>query len=150
VPRLRLVAHARSLAPDEDLAAALSDPAYDPAGAVLLPSSSDGADDGAAVADGTPAGEAVINGETPERIAIRVRAERSGFVVLADAYAPGWRAALDGRPVPVLRADGLFRAVAVSAGPHVLEMAYRPESVTAGLLMGACGLLVAGAWGLCA
>lgn len=150
VPRLRLVAHARALAPGEDLAAALSDPAYDPKGCVLLPSPSDGAAEGAAVGDGAPAGEVVITEETPERIAIGARAERSGYVVLADAYAPGWRAALDGRPVPVLRADGLFRAVAVSEGSHVLEMAYRPESVTAGLLMGACGLLVALAWGLCA
>jgi len=147
VPRLRLVAHARSLTPGEDLAAALSDPAYDPAGAVLLASMSDGAD-GGADGDGAPAGEAAITEETPERIKIRVRAERSGFVVLADAYAPGWSALLDGRPVPVLRADGLFRAVAVSKGEHALEMAYRPASVTVGLLMGACGLLVAGAWGL--
>src|SRR5262245_31796805 len=111
VPRLRLVAHARSLDPGEDLATALSDPAYDPAGAVLLPGPSDGAD-GDANVDGAPAGEATITEETPERIKIDVRARRPGFVVLADAYAPGWRATLDARPVPILRADGLFRAVA--------------------------------------
>ena len=81
---------------------------------------------------------------------MRVRASRPGYVVLADAFAPGWRAMLDGHAVTVLRADGLFRAVAVPPGEHALEMVYAPTSVTAGLLLGACGLLVAGGWGLVA
>jgi hypothetical protein len=152
VPRLRFAAHVRRLPPGGDLAAALSDPGYDPRVAVLLedpPSAAEGDRDGAAWA-AAGAEEAIIVDESPERIEMRVRAPRPGYVVLADAFAPGWRATLDGRAVTVLRADGLFRAVAVPPGEHALEMIYAPASVTAGLLLGACGLLVAGGWGVAA
>ena len=151
VPRARFVAHVRRLAPGGDLAAALSDPGYDPRAAVLLedpPAAAEGERDGPAGTAG--AEDAIIVDETPERIAMRVRASRPGYVVLADAFAPGWRATLDGRAVTVLRADGLFRAVAVPPGEHALEMVYAPASVPAGLLLGACGVLVAGLWGIAA
>jgi len=151
VPRLRFVAKARRLGPGSDLAAGLSDPGYDPRSAVLLedpPAAADGERDGSSGTAG--AGEAIVVEETPERIVMRVRALRPGYGVLADAYAPGWGATLDGRPVPMLRADGLFRAVAVPPGEHDLEMEYRPASVTAGLLLGTCGLLVTVAWGIAA
>jgi hypothetical protein len=143
VPRLRFVARARSLRRDADLAAALSDPAYDPESTVLIEDET--GETPADVDEGggarAPGGEAVITAETPERIRMRVRASEPGYAVLADAYAPGWRATLDARPVPILRADGLFRAVALPAGDHTVEMEYRPAAVVTGLLLGALGLL---------
>ena len=151
VPRLRFVGRARPLVRGADLAAALSDPAYDPGRAVLLeePSEASLADGDH---DGTAAGgaEAVILQETPERIALRVRAPGAGYAVLADAYAPGWRATLDTRPVPILRADGLFRAVALPPGVHIVEMEYRPLSVVAGLLLSALGVLIVASCGAAA
>ncbi len=153
VPRLRFVTHARRFVADGDPAAALSDPGYDPGREVLL-------DDppASARADRPPRhepeaageGEATLVEESPERLSVRVRASRPGFVVLADAYAPGWRATLDGRSVPVLRADGLFRAIEAPPGEHVVAMIYRPASVTLGLLLGGLGLLVSGAFGIAA
>jgi membrane protein YfhO len=151
VPRLRWVTRARRLDPGGDLATALSDPGYDPATSVLL-------DDGASSAvmdhasdDGLEAqgnDEAVVVQESPERISMRVEPRERGFLVLADSYAPGWQATLDGRPVPILRADGLFRAVAVPAGGHSVEMTYRPSSVVTGMWLGALGALLTAAFGL--
>ena len=148
VPRLRFVSHARQPAPGRDLAAGLSDPGYDPRVAVLLEETPAVAEAERGGSEGAgDAGEAIIVAETPERVAMRVRALRPGYVVLDDAYAPGWRARLDESPVPVRRADGLFRAVAVPPGEHTVEMVYRPASVVAGLLVGACGFLLTCAWG---
>ena len=151
VPRLRFVARARPLHRDADLAAALSDPAYDPGGAVLLDDAAggalaDGDEGGVSAADG----EAVITQETPERITMRVSTTGPGYAVLADAYAPGWRATLDDRPVPILRADGLFRAVALPAGEHTVEMEYRPADVVAGLGLGLLGVLLVTVYGIAA
>jgi hypothetical protein len=147
VPRVRLVGIARPLPADRNLADVLSDPGYDPHREVLIEGLPAGV--GGALPSGD-AGEAEVVEETPERLVIAVRAPARGFVVVADAYAPGWRAILDGRVVPILRADGLFRAVAVTAGEHALEMVYRPVEVPAGFAASLAGLLVAAAWGMTA
>jgi hypothetical protein len=144
VPRVRLVGSVRPLPAGRDLADILSDPGYDPQREALIegvPASAAGPGHSAT------AGEAVLVEETPERVVIGVRAPAGGYVVLADAYAPGWRALLDGRAVPILRADGLFRGVAVPAGAHSLEMVYRPREVAAGFAASLAGLLLAAAWG---
>jgi len=151
VPRLRIVARARPLHRDADLAAALSDPAYDPGRAVLLEDAAGGAPADDDEAGGTAAGgEAAITQETPERITMRLSTTGPGYAVLADAYAPGWRATLDDRPVPILRADGLFRAVALPAGEHTVVMEYRPADVVAGLVLGFVGVLLVTLYGVAA
>ncbi|HET9300504.1 MAG TPA: hypothetical protein VFO11_11215, partial [Candidatus Polarisedimenticolaceae bacterium] len=59
------------------------------------------------------------------RLRIEVRGE-GGYLVVADSFVPGWSAAEDGRPVPILRADYAFRAVPVSPGAHEVVMRYSP------------------------
>ncbi|HET7295096.1 MAG TPA: YfhO family protein, partial [Vicinamibacteria bacterium] len=81
---------------------------------------------------------------------VRVEAESSagGYLVLVDAWDPGWRASVDGVPAPVRRANAGFRAVEVGQGRHVVEMHYRPASVPIGFAV-SCAALLAGAvaWG---
>jgi len=62
----------------------------------------------------------------PGRIEITVEAPAPGVVVLHDIYYPGWTATIDDVPVPVLRADVLFRAVEVSSGPHRVVFKFDP------------------------
>jgi hypothetical protein len=79
-----------------------------------------------------------------DRVQIEADLSGAGYVVLVDAFDPGWKASLDGRPVPVLRANLAFRAVRVPAGRHRLTMAYRPVGVWVGLgisLTSALGLV---------
>lgn len=64
----------------------------------------------------------------PERVAAQVSSDAAGILVLADLYYPGWRAETDGRPARLMRADGLFRAVALPAGSHTVVFRYRPVS----------------------
>jgi hypothetical protein len=77
-------------------------------------------------------GRVAIEAESPEHLVLRTRGRRPGVVVLSDVIYPGWEARLDGDPVPLLRANLLFRAVAVPAGEHVVEMRYRPASLFRG------------------
>jgi len=66
-------------------------------------------------------------------LAATVVAPRDGLAVVLDPFYPGWRATLDGRAVPVLRADYAFQAVAVPAGRHRLRLDYRNPLVAAGV-----------------
>ncbi|PYQ39054.1 MAG: hypothetical protein DMF77_22605 [Acidobacteria bacterium] len=58
-----------------------------------------------------------------------------GYVVLVDAFDPGWRATVDGTPAALLRANVAFQAVALPAGPHRVEVVYRPRSVLWGAVI---------------
>lgn len=49
-----------------------------------------------------------------------------GHVVLNDVWHPWWFADVGGVPAPVLKANVLFRAVAVPAGRHTVTFRFRP------------------------
>jgi hypothetical protein len=116
---------------------ALVDPSFDPRREVVL-------DHGTARAPSPAfAGSARIVAERADRVRIEADLGRDGFVVLADGYDPGWRAGVDGRDVPLLRANYAFRAVAVPAGRHVVELLYRPRAVLLGLALSAVSLVTA-------
>jgi uncharacterized membrane protein YfhO len=59
-------------------------------------------------------------------LAVRTDGAEAGLLVLRERWTPGWRARVDGRPVSVLRVDGLLRGVEVPAGETMVEMTYRP------------------------
>ena len=76
-------------------------------------------------------------------ITVRYRAETPGLLVVADAYERGWRAAIDGAPAQVIRANGAFLAVAITgAGDHLVEFSYRPPSWGWSVAAAAVGLLI--------
>jgi len=83
--------------------------------------------------------------DEPEHLTIVANMSGAGLVVLADAWFPGWDAWVDGRPVPILRAQYAFRAVAVPDGRHTIEFRYRPRSFWFGVALaaGAAALAVA-------
>ena len=88
-----------------------------------------------------------VVGYSPERVTLMVTATTPGYVLLADAWYPGWQAEVDGQPVPLYRADLLFRAVALDAGQHEVVFLFRPLSVRVGAwisLAGGLGLI--GLW----
>jgi uncharacterized membrane protein YfhO len=58
-----------------------------------------------------------------------------------DNYYPEWRAAVDGEPAPVVRANLAFRAVPVPAGDHVVMMHFEPRALRAGVLVSVTLLL---------
>jgi hypothetical protein len=59
-------------------------------------------------------------------IEIEAEGASAGYLVLNDPYHPWWRASVDGAEAPILRANVLFRAVAVPAGRHTVRFKFRP------------------------
>jgi hypothetical protein len=80
---------------------------------------------------------------------ISVRAESAGWLVLTDAWYPGWEATVNGRPVAVEPANYAYRAVRVEAGEQNVSMQFRPSTWVWGRLISlvsvALGLLGLGA-----
>ena len=81
----------------------------------------------------------------PEHVTLSVQAQTDGYVLLADAWYPGWVARVDGVETPIQRGDYIFRAVRVSAGVHQIEMEYRPTSLYIGVAIGLGALIILGA-----
>lgn len=73
-------------------------------------------------------GSAAIVEDKRNRVVIDIDNEREGLLVLSDNFYPGWRAAIDGAPTPILRANHTMRAVNVPAGRHVVSFAFMPAT----------------------
>jgi hypothetical protein len=68
----------------------------------------------------------------PNRVEVRVKLGAGGFLVLTDPWFPGWSCTVDGQPQPLYRANFLFRAVEVPAGPHEVSFRFAPASFRLG------------------
>ncbi len=84
--------------------------------------------------DGDDCAEIVHDGmvtsleERPNRILASTSSNRPGWLLLADTWYPGWIARVDDQPVPIFPANGVFRAIQVDEGDHLVEFIYRPAS----------------------
>jgi hypothetical protein len=128
LPRAYAVAGVR-VAEGIDGLMTLVDPSFDPRREVLLTRGT------AKAAPPDFRAEVRIVEERADRLRLEAELSADGHVVLVDGHDPGWKARVDGRPAPLLRANVAFRAVAVPAGRHAVEMVYRPAAALAGLVV---------------
>ncbi len=141
-PRPFFVHRAVRTEDDEAALALMRDEAFDPAETVVL-----AAGEGALLAT-EPAGARdqpsirVLRDE-PETVVVEVESDAPGYLVLSDAWLPGWLASVDGEPAVLQRADVLFRAVALEAGRHRVAFTYRPASVLLGRWISILGVTIA-------
>jgi hypothetical protein len=126
LPRAYAVLGARVAADLESAREVLLSPDFDPSREVVL------------VGGGTPVagashetGSVAWRVDEPEAIDLEVDLPTTGYLVLTDAYTPGWVATVDGKQASLLRANGVFRAVSVPAGTHEVRLRYAPRVVYA-------------------
>jgi hypothetical protein len=81
----------------------------------------------------------------PERVVLSAEVRADAYLILADAWFPGWIARVDGVEVPLRRADLIFRAVRVAPGDHQVEFEYRPTWLYVGAVISAIALIIVGA-----
>jgi hypothetical protein len=60
------------------------------------------------------------------QVVLEADSAEGGWVVLNDPWQPWWFASIDGRPAEILRANVLFRALAVPRGRHIVRFEFRP------------------------
>jgi hypothetical protein len=102
-------------------------------------------------ANGGNAPRGVVTRLLATTVNVSFTADCDRLLVFTDSWAPGWSAAIDGTPVPVLRVNNAIRAVMAPAGDHTLTWTYRPRFLTPLLSLLALGLgasvaLIAAPW----
>lgn len=63
----------------------------------------------------------------PNRVRIKVNATQDAYVLRMENYHSGWKATVDGKPVPVQKAEPMFQTIPVPQGDHLVE--FRFESL---------------------
>jgi len=77
-------------------------------------------------------GQAFLRWERGNYLVADVSVPSESVILFSDAYYPGWRAWLGASPVPIYRANGWMRAVAVPAGQSCIRMMFAPYSFVCG------------------
>lgn len=90
--------------------------------------------------EGTVQDRVSIVSYQPERVKVQAHLGAPGYLVLTDAYYPGWRVLVDGRPAKIERADYYFRAVYLEEGKHTIEFVYAPLSFKVGVAISLASL----------
>ena len=80
--------------------------------------------------------------ETPTKIRLRVQRHQAGYLVLSQAWFPGWKARVGGELVPVYRANYAFNAIEVLPGDWTVEFSYEPDSLKHGVWIGIASLVL--------
>lgn len=93
-----------------------------------------------------PAIPATITARTNASVTISAELPWPGFVVLNEAMFKGWTATVDGRPVPILVANGFVRAVEVPAGHHVVFFSFTTPGLATGIVITLLTLLACLVW----
>jgi hypothetical protein len=87
---------------------------------------------------------ATITDYREEEVEITARVAAPALLVLFDSHYPGWQVEVDGGRQEMLRADYLFRAVALEPGEHRVRFVYRPLSFRVGGTLSLLGLVLLG------
>jgi hypothetical protein len=86
------------------------------------------------------------------RIALEGSAPKATYLLVAETWYPDWHAAIDGRPVTVLRADHALLSVVLPSGAREVTLRFdsaayaRGKIMTLVALVAALGLLAAPLW----
>lgn len=99
--------------------------------------------DGAAPLSGPPerAGECRMEDFRTDRVVVTCAATRPAIAVIVEQHDPGWRATVDGAPAPLLRANTVLRAVALSPGAHRVVLEFHPPGLAGGLALSGAALV---------
>lgn len=86
-------------------------------------------------------GGAKIISYQPNNMEISVDSKTNALLFLTDSFALGWKASVDGKHVPVLRANYAFRAIGIDKGKHSVRFWYDPWSFKLGVYLATGGLI---------
>ena len=128
LPRVRFYSDWEVVPDTRDVLAKLRDPGFDPRKRVLLDQPPEPGGDAPPMKDAPlpPENAARLVEWAPRRISVHTVSAVPGVLLLNERWDPDWRATVDGRTAPILRANHLMRAVSVPAGDHRVEFIFRP------------------------
>ncbi len=80
------------------------------------------------------------------RVVLQVESSAPAYLILRDAFYPGWTASVNGESTPILRANVIFRALQAPAGQSRVVFAFEPHlwrvALAGGIILWAAALLL--------
>jgi hypothetical protein len=120
LPRAWLV-HRTAIADDDQAFDLLNAEDFDPRTVAVLPP---GQGQPPALESDQSGSPAQVVQVAPGRLVLDVSSPEEGVLVVSQPFYPGWRAAVDGKWVPLYRVDYLLQGVALGPGSHRVELSY--------------------------
>jgi uncharacterized membrane protein YfhO len=71
---------------------------------------------------------------------LKVSTSRDGLLVVSESWYPGWKVFVDGKETELLKADLVLKAVALTAGEHIVRFVYSPSSFKLGAAISLAGI----------
>ncbi len=79
------------------------------------------------------AAKITLTSRTPRQLTYESESGVDGLAVFSEIYYPvGWKAAIDGREIPIQRVDYVLRALSIPAGRHTIVFRFDPPSYVVG------------------
>jgi hypothetical protein len=125
LPNAWLVSDVEVVRTEAQALTAISDPSFDPRKKVVLEGRQTQTTGKVSRQD---AGAPRTFRPNVNKLIVDVDAPQDSYLVVNDTWYPGWRASVDGKNVPILHGDYLFRCVQVPQGKHLVEFSYEPIS----------------------
>lgn len=141
LPRAFVVGRVRRVTSEEDVRTVLRSADFDPWNEALIEDPAFRMPEGAA-----PSRSATIRSAANTALDVDVSLRRPGLLVVSETDYPGWEAAIDGEPAPIVRANAIMRAVVVPAGEHRVSFRFRSKTIAAGFILSLAGAALLVAW----
>jgi hypothetical protein len=93
-------------------------------------------------------GTARVTRHDDDHVQVSTESAGAALLVLADNYAEGWEARVDGRLTPIYRTNHTFRGVVVPAGRHSVDFRFDPPSLRTGFMLYLACLALLALYGL--
>ncbi|MCZ7527340.1 MAG: YfhO family protein [Acidimicrobiia bacterium] len=136
LPRLQLLDRCEVVPDRAGALARFTDPGFDASRVLLLEEDELGesADCVRAPSRSDPGRAEVVETDL-SGLRVEVDTDDGAWLLVREAWGPGWRATIDGRAADVVPGDVLFRAVRVPPGRHVVELRYEPPGFRSGVAL---------------
>lgn len=92
-----------------------------------------------------PVQSIVYRNITAQSINLQVTTSRAAWLVISQAYYPGWVATIDGEETEIIAANYVLQAIKIPAGAQHVSLTYQPFSFTLGWVVSLLSLLL-GLW----
>lgn len=87
-------------------------------------------------------GQVELKKMTQDELMFEYNTTAPEFLVVLDAWHPNWRAEIDGKPVQIIKANRVFKGIALAPGKHSLRMYFDTAPYFPGIYVSVATLLL--------
>ncbi|WP_251621053.1 YfhO family protein [Odoribacter lunatus] len=79
----------------------------------------------------------------PNELHYKATSTTGGLGIFSEIYYPhGWKATIDGKEVPIIRANYVLRGIYIPGGEHEIVMTFKPASIGITQIIAYCGMFL--------